>query len=56
MTLTKWRERMNYTRQDAYRALGLSDKTYARYENGERNAPAYILLACSALLNGVPPI
>ena len=57
MTLHFWRtERMHWTRKQAYEALGLSDKTYARYESGEVDPPMYVRLACRALLEDLRPI
>ncbi len=57
MTLHFWRtERMNWTRKQAHEALGISDNTYRRYENGETPVPMHIRLACRALLENLPPI
>lgn len=57
MTLHFWRtERMHWTRKQAHEALGISDNTYRRYENGETPVPMHIRLACRALMENLPPI
>jgi DNA-binding XRE family transcriptional regulator len=44
-----WRERKAYTLDEAARALGLSRRTVAYYEKGDRPIPRVVALATRAL-------
>lgn len=47
------REPISY--EQAGELLGVHHRTVRKWENGEREAPAYLALACAALLHGLPP-
>jgi DNA-binding XRE family transcriptional regulator len=49
-----WRERKAYTLDQAARALGLSRRTVAYYERGNRPIPRVVALATRALNMGLP--
>ena len=62
--LIQWRHRMKYTQKEAWWALGVSRSGYQIWEAGHRfdkpsepvAVPKSILLACSALEEGLAPI
>jgi DNA-binding XRE family transcriptional regulator len=49
MAFKAWRERQAYTLDAAARALGLSRRMVAYYENGEKPVPRVVALATKAL-------
>lgn len=57
-----WRNRMDFTQQQAADALGLSRDTIANYERGSRREdnrlveiPRVVALACAAVIAGAKP-
>lgn len=53
--LAAWRRHMKWNKAEAARRLGLSRNTFAAYEAGRVEIPAYIALACTALALNLPP-
>lgn len=63
-----WRKRMGYSLAQAGRALGVTPRTIALYEKGEKPVPGNpsattditiphaVALACAALLAGLEPL
>lgn len=45
----RWRDRMEWTQDEAAEHLGLSRRTLAYYESGKQPIPRSIILACAAL-------
>ena len=54
-TLANWRTQMGFTILEAITALGVSERAWRRWEEGERQVPKYIKLATSALALGIKP-
>lgn len=50
-----WQSEMGFTYDTAADALGVSRRTYARWVNGQVDAPCAIALACAALVAGIAP-
>lgn len=55
--LKAWRERMQWTQQQAADKLGITVKNYWAHEAGQSKLgiPRTIALACAALANGLGP-
>lgn len=50
-----FREAAGISQRKAADLLGVSRRTVEDWEAGRRNAPNYLRLAVSAILNGLPP-
>lgn len=50
-----WRSAMDYTQQQAAQALGVSLRTVKAWEAGFASPPAFLALACAALVAGLGP-
>jgi transcriptional regulator with XRE-family HTH domain len=55
-SFTAWRTRLKLNKSKAALALGLSRNALTGYENGSKNIPRYVALACAALAFGLPPV
>lgn len=58
--LRDWRKQMGLSRRAASSALGMSERSLAYYEQGERDGkpvtpPQYLALACAALYHRLEP-
>lgn len=51
--LRTWRERMGYSQRQAALALGCSRGAWSGWEDGTKQPPRYIGLACAALALGM---
>jgi len=47
--LTNWRKRLGLSQAAAAKLMGISLRTYTRYERGEWPVPKLVELACEAL-------
>ena len=52
--LRTWRKRMKMAGTEAAAALGVSKRTYIRWEATEDELPRYVGLACSAISLNLP--
>ncbi|MFK4534299.1 putative transcriptional regulator [Bradyrhizobium ottawaense] len=52
-SLTKWRQRFDYSQRQAADAIGCSRGAWAGWESGKQPIPKYISLAMAALSLGV---
>ncbi len=55
-SLSAWRVRLELSKSEAARQLGLSRNGYAALEAGRRPIPLYVALACAALAGGLSPL
>ena len=52
---TDWRKHLGINRDEASQRLGIAPNTVTAYERGRSEIPRHIALACTALVNGLPP-
>jgi DNA-binding XRE family transcriptional regulator len=51
--LRAWRERLGMTQEQAAKALGITRRSFVRYEMGQREITKPLALACGAIEAGI---
>jgi hypothetical protein len=52
----RWRCERSLTKKQACEALGIAFRTLVAYEGDDTKIPLHVVLACSAISHGIPPM